>query len=222
MTKRSAPLDAGVGGDAQDDATSYARPVAAVESDLVARLRAGDELAFAELVERYHPAMVRLALTRVRSQAVAEEVAQDAWVGLLRGIDRFEERSSLRSWLFRIVVNRAISTGVRERTHLPVRDDELEHRDGRFSQDGWWVTPPAHWADEVLDRMTAPALAARVRQVIGELPHNQQTVVTLRDVDGLTSAEVCEILDITEGNQRVLLHRARTRIRAALEQEVRP
>jgi len=168
VTKRSVPLDAGVGGDAQDDATSYARPVAADESDLVARLRAGDEMAFAELVERYHPAMVRLALTRVRSQAVAEEVAQDAWLGLLRGIDRFEERSSLRSWLFRIVVNRAISTGVRERTHLPVRDDELEHRDGRFSQDGWWVTPPAHWADEVLDRMTAPALAARVRQVIGE------------------------------------------------------
>jgi len=192
------------------------------EVDLVARLRDGDESAFAELVERYHPAMVRLALTRVRSRAVAEEVAQDAWLGLLRGIDRFEERSSLRSWLFRIVVNRAISTGVRERTHLPVRDDELEHRDGRFSQDGWWVTPPAHWADEVLDRMTAPALAARVRQVIGELPHQQQAVVTLRDVDGLTSAEVCEILDITEGNQRVLLHRARTRIRAALEQEVRP
>ena len=192
------------------------------EVDLVARLRDGDESAFAELVERYHPAMVRLALTRVRSRAVAEEVAQDAWLGLLRGIDRFEERSSLRSWLFRIVVNRAISTGVRERAHLPVRDDELEHRDGRFSQDGWWVTPPAHWADEVLDRMTAPALAARVRQVIGELPHQQQAVVTLRDVDGLTSAEVCEILDITEGNQRVLLHRARTRIRAALEQEVRP
>lgn len=192
------------------------------EVDLVARLRDGDESAFAELVERYHPAMVRLALTRVRSRAVAEEVAQDAWLGLLRGIDRFEERSSLRSWLFRIVVNRAISTGVRERTHLPVRDDELEHRDGRFSQDGWWVTPPAHWADEVLDRMTAPALAARVRQVIGELPHQQQAVVTLRDVDGLTSAEVCEIFDITEGNQRVLLHRARTRIRAALEQEVRP
>lgn len=222
MTRRSTAFDAESGGDAQDGEAAYTRPVPADESELVARLRAGDEPAFAELVERYHPAMVRLALTRVRSPAVAEEVAQDAWVGLLRGIDRFEGRSSLRSWLFRIVINRAISTGVHERTHLPVRDDELEHRDGRFSQDGWWVTPPVHWADEVLDRMTAPALAARVRQVIGELPDNQQTVVTLRDVDGLTSAEVCEILGITEGNQRVLLHRARTRIRAALEQEVRP
>lgn len=190
------------------------------ESVLVARLRAGDEAAFSELVERLHPSMVRLALTRVRSRAVAEEVAQDAWLGLLRGIDRFEGRSSLRSWLFRIVVNRAISTGVRERTHLPVHDEELEHRDGRFSQDGWWVTPPTHWADEALDRISAPALVDQVHAVIAELPPAQQAVVTLRDVEGLTSAEVCTVLDITEGNQRVLLHRARTRIRAALEQEV--
>jgi len=192
------------------------------ERVLVARLRAGDESAFSELVERLHPAMVRLAMTRVRSRAIAEEVAQDAWLGLLRGIDTFEGRSSLRSWLFRIVINRAISAGVRERVHLPVQDEELEYRDGRFSQDGWWVTPPVHWADEVLDRMIAPALAVRIRQVIEELPSTQQAVVTLRDVDGLSSAEVCTILDITEGNQRVLLHRARTRIRDALEQEVRP
>jgi RNA polymerase sigma-70 factor, ECF subfamily len=192
------------------------------ESALVSRLRAGDEAAFSELVERFHPAMVRLALTRVRTRAVAEEVAQDAWLGLLRGIDRFEGRSSLRSWLFRIVINRAISAGVRERVHLPVQDDELEYRGGRFSQDGWWVAPPVHWADEVLDRITAPALAARVREVISELPSGQRAVVTLRDIDGLTAAEVCAILDITEGNQRVLLHRARTRVRAALEQEVMP
>ena len=189
---------------------------------MVARLRAGDEHAFSELVERFHPAMIRLAMTRVRSRAVAEEVAQDAWLGLLRGIDAFEGRSSLRGWLFRIVINRAISAGVRERVHLPVQDEELEYRDGRFSQDGWWVTPPIHWADEVLDRMIAPSLAARVREVIEQLPSSQRAVVTLRDVDGLSSAEVCAVLDITEGNQRVLLHRARTRIRAILEQEVRP
>jgi RNA polymerase sigma-70 factor (ECF subfamily) len=173
-------------------------------------------------VERFHPAMIRLAMTRVRSRAVAEEVAQDAWLGLLRGIDAFEGRSSLRGWLFRIVINRAISAGVRERVHLPVQDEELEYRDGRFSQDGWWVTPPIHWADEVLDRMIAPSLAARVREVIEQLPSSQRAVVTLRDIDGLSSAEVCAVLDITEGNQRVLLHRARTRIRAILEQEVRP
>jgi RNA polymerase sigma-70 factor, ECF subfamily len=206
----------------RSDDTSRAGSVRSEEHLLVERLRAGDETAFSELVERLHPAMVRLALTRVRSRAVAEEVVQDAWLGLLRGIDTFEGRSSLRSWLFRIVVNRAISTGVRERTHLPVHDDELEHRDGRFSQDGWWVTPPTHWADEALDRITAPALVARVHQVIAELPRGQRAVVTLRDVEGLSSTEVCEILDITEGNQRVLLHRARTRIRAALEQEVVP
>jgi len=189
---------------------------------LVERLRAGDQEAFSELVERFHPAMVRLALTRVRSRAVAEEVAQDAWLGLLRGIDKFEGRSSLRSWLFRIVINRAISSGVRERRQLPVHDTELEHRDGRFSQDGWWVTPPTHWADEVLDRVVAPTLVERVHAVIAELPEGQRQVVTLRDVEGLSGAEVCAILNITEGNQRVLLHRARTRIRVALEQEVMP
>jgi RNA polymerase sigma-70 factor (ECF subfamily) len=190
------------------------------EHQLLVRLRAGDETAFSELVARYHPAMVRLALLHVRSRAVAEEVAQDAWIGLLRGIDRFEGRSSLRTWLFRIVINRAISTGLREHVHVPVGDDDLEMTDGRFSQDGWWVTPPAHWADEVLDRMTAPALVERVREVIATLPPLQRNVVTLRDVDGLTAAEVCQVLDISEVNQRVQLHRARNRIRSALEQEV--
>jgi len=190
------------------------------EHELVARLRAGDEAAFSDLVEQHHPAMVRLALLHVRSRAVAEEVAQEAWLGLLRGIDRFEGRSSLRTWLFRIVVNRAISTGIRERVHLPVSDEELETTDGRFSQDGWWARPPEHWADQVLDRVAAPALVARVREVIAELPPLQRDVVTLRDVDGLSAVEVCRVLDISEVNQRVQLHRARTRIRAALEQEV--
>jgi RNA polymerase sigma-70 factor, ECF subfamily len=192
------------------------------EEELLIRLRAGDERAFSDLVDRYHPAMIRLALMHVRSRAVAEEVAQEAWLGLLRGIDRFEGRSSLRTWLFRIVINRAISTGIRESAHLPVGDDELEKTDGRFSQDGWWVTPPTHWADEVLDRLAAPALVARVQELIAELPPLQRSVVTLRDVDGLTSAEVCDVLDISEVNQRVQLHRARTRIRSVLEQEVLP
>jgi RNA polymerase sigma-70 factor, ECF subfamily len=190
------------------------------EQNLLRRLRAGDEAAFAGLVAMYHPAMVRLALLHVRSRAVAEEVAQDAWIGLLRGINRFEGRSSLRTWLFRIVINRAISTGIREQAHVPIGDDELETSDGRFSQDGWWVTPPTHWADEVLDRMVAPALVARARDVIAQLPPLQRDVVTLRDVDGLTSAEVCKVLDITDVNQRVQLHRARNRIRAVLELEV--
>jgi len=185
-------------------------------------LRAGDEAAFSDLVDRYHPTMIRIAMLHVRSRAVAEEVAQEAWLGLLRGLDRFEGRSSLRTWLIRIVINRAKTAGAREHLHLPVGDEELEMRDGRFSQDGRWVTPPTHWADEVLDRLTAPSLVARVNEVIAELPALQRNVVTLRDIDGLTAAEVCAVLDISEGNQRVQLHRARTRIRSVLEQEVLP
>jgi RNA polymerase sigma-70 factor (ECF subfamily) len=166
--------------------------------------------------------MVRLALGYVRSRAVAEEVAQEAWLALLRGLDGFEGRSSLRTWLYRIVVNQAISAGVRERVHLPVDDGELEDDNGRFSQDGWWVTPPTPWADEVVDRIAAGDVAARIRALIAELPPAQRQVVTLRDVEGLKSAEVCAILGITDGNQRVLLHRARARIRARLEEEVAP
>lgn len=190
------------------------------ERELIERLRAGDGEAFATLVERHHAAMVRVAQGYVRTRAVAEEVAQEAWLGLLRGLDRFEGRSSLRTWLFRIVVNRAISTGLRERVHLPVEDSELERDDGRFSQDGWWVAPPAHWADEAVERLTAPELADRVRRAIEKLPPQQRQVVTLRDVEGLTSMQVCEVLGITEGNQRVLLHRGRGRVRAELEREM--
>src|SRR5262245_21468588 len=117
------------------------------DGDLVARLRAGDESAFRSLVDRHHASMVRLARGYVRSRAVAEEVAQEAWLGLLRGLEGFEARSSLRTWLYRIVVNRAISAGIRERRYLPLEDSELGSRDGRFSRHGGWVTPPAHWAD---------------------------------------------------------------------------
>ena len=152
------------------------------DHELVRLLRAGDEDAFETLVQRHHAAMVRLARGSVRRRAVAEEVAQEAWLGLLRGLDGFEGRSSLRTWLFRIVVNRAISTGIRERVHLPVQDSELEADNGRFSQDGWWVTPPAHWAEEVVDRLTAPDLAARVHALIERLPAGQLAAVTLRDV----------------------------------------
>ncbi|MGH2779707.1 MAG: RNA polymerase sigma factor [Actinomycetota bacterium] len=190
------------------------------EAGLIRRLRAGDEDAFATLVDLHHAAMVRLARGYVRSGAIAEEVAQDAWLGLLRGIDGFEERSSLRTWLFRIVVNRAISTGLHERRHLPVDDGELEDDNGRFSKDGWWVTPPAHWADEAIERITAPELAARIRQLIYDLPPGQRQVVTLHDVEELSSADVCAILGISQANQRVLLHRGRARLRRELEREV--
>jgi RNA polymerase sigma-70 factor (ECF subfamily) len=190
------------------------------ESGLIRRLRAGDEDAFAALVERHHASMVRVALGYVRTRQVAEEVAQEAWLGVLRGIDTFEGRSSFRTWLFRIVINRAITTGIRERVHVPVDESELEQDNGRFGQDGWWATPPAHWADEAVDRLVAPELAARVRLAIEALPQQQRQVVTLRDVEGLSSMEVCELLGISEGNQRVLLHRGRGRVRAEIEQEM--
>ena len=186
---------------------------------MVRRLRSGDEQAFAKLVERYHPAMVRLARGYVRTREVAEEVAQEAWLGLLRGLEGFEGRSSLRTWLFRIVVNRAISAGVHERQHLPVDDSELEDEAGRFSQDGWWVIPPAHWADEAVERLSAPEVAARIRQLVDGLPMGQRQVVTLQDVEGLSSVDVCTILGISDGNRRVLLHRARARIRRQIERE---
>jgi RNA polymerase sigma-70 factor, ECF subfamily len=190
------------------------------EVELLIRLRAGEEEAFAVLVDRHHAAMVRLAMSYVHSRAVAEEVAQDAWLGVLRGLDRFEGRSSLRTWLYRIVVNRAISAGLHERRHVPVEVSEFEDNNGRFAQDGHWVTPPVHWSDEIIERIAAPEVAACIRQLIDQLPPSQRQVVTLRDVEGLSSEEVCGILRITEGNQRVLLHRARTRIRTLLEQEV--
>ena len=190
------------------------------DAGLVRALRAGDEEAFATLVERVHPGMVRLALGYVPSRAVAEEVAQEAWIGLLRGLDGFEGRSSVRTWLYRIVVNRAISAGRHERRHLAVDDSGFEDDHGPFTPDGWWATPPVHWADAAVERIAAYDIADRIRAVIGQLPPGQRQVVTLRDVEGLSSAEVCTILGITDGNQRVLLHRARARLRALLEREV--
>jgi RNA polymerase sigma-70 factor (ECF subfamily) len=190
------------------------------EGELLRRLRAGDEVAFAALVERYHAPLIRVALTFVPSRAVAEEVVQDTWLGVLRGVDRFEGRSSLQTWLYRILVNRARTTGVREHRSLPLADTEPAVDPARFAPDGTWASPPEHWSDEVDERLSAPALAARIRMLVEELPAGPRQVVTLRDVEGLSSAEVCEVLGITEGNQRVLLHRGRSRVRAVLEQEM--
>jgi RNA polymerase sigma-70 factor (ECF subfamily) len=218
-TRSRQTLPASARGDS-DGLAGTADAACAREEDLVRRLRSGDEAAFAALVQRHHPAMVRLALGYVRSRAVAEEVAQDAWLGLLRGLDGFEGRASLRTWLFQIVVNRAISAGRREHRYVLVDDRQLQDEDGAFSQDGWWMTPPAHWADQAVDRIAARDVADRIRDLIAGLPPGQRQVVTLRDVEGLPSREVCLILGITEANQRVLLHRARSRIRSLLEREV--
>lgn len=190
------------------------------DAELVARLRSGDEEAFRFLVDRYHSSLLRLAQTMVPSRAVAEEVVQDTWLGLIRGIHRFEGRSSLRTWLFHVLVNRARSTGTHERrpatgvTAGPAVDPS------RFRADGAWADPPVPWPEEVDDRLVAAQLAQRIRPRLDELPEMQRQVVMLRDVEGLSAQEVCDMLGLSEGNQRVLLHRGRSRLRGMLELEM--
>jgi RNA polymerase sigma-70 factor (ECF subfamily) len=191
------------------------------DAQLVARLQAGDEAAFEALVRRYHTSLLRLAETMVPSRAVAEEVVQETWLGVVRGVARFEGRSSLRTWLFHILVNRARSTGAREVRRAPGRPNWVPVVDpARFGPDGAWVDPPTPWPDDVDDRLAAGELAERVRAGVAELPWQQRQVVTLRDVEGLGGAEVAELLGISEGNQRVLLHRGRSRVRRMLAEEL--
>jgi RNA polymerase sigma-70 factor (ECF subfamily) len=184
--------------------------------DLVERVRAGDEAAFVELVKRYQVRLVRFAEATVGSRAVAEEVCQDTWVAVFRGLERFEGRSSFKTWLFRILVNRARTTAHREvRAGQP--DDAV---DERFDAQGAWVTPPSPWSEQVNDRIVAEHLAARVHELLPCLPDTQRQVVVLRDVEGLSATEVGSLLGIADGNQRVLLHRGRARLRALLSDEM--
>lgn len=197
---------------------------------LVHALRRGDEAAFADLVHQLHPSMVRLAQLFVRDRATAEEVVQEAWVGVLQGLDGFEGRSALRTWIFRIVANKARTRGRREARTVPFSafatedgDDDGGSADSdRFwglgtSTVGYWQAPPEPWLDA-----EGRVLAAEARDVvdaaIAALPERQRAVITLRDVMGWDADEVCNELDITATNQRVLLHRARTAVRHALEE----
>jgi RNA polymerase sigma-70 factor (ECF subfamily) len=176
------------------------------DAELLDRLRAGDERAFVVLVGRYHEPMLRLAASFVPSTAVAEEVVQDTWLAVLRGLERFQGRSSLKTWLFRILVNRARTTGTREQRSVPIADPEP-------------AVDPEHWIEAAEARMEAGKLADRIRAWINELPARQREVVLLRDVEGMTSDEVCSVLELTGVNQRVLLHRGRSRLRQLLEDE---
>jgi RNA polymerase sigma-70 factor (ECF subfamily) len=189
------------------------------EAGLLGRLRAGDEDAFVDLIQRHHQAMVRVARSYVPSQAVAEEVVQETWLAALRGLPCFEGRSSVKTWLYRILLNRARSAGVKEHRQIPVEDPERAVDGRRFDRGGSWSQSPAHWADDVDDRVRAERLTKSIRIAIDELPSVQRDVVTFRDVQGMTAAEACEILGLSEGHQRVLLHRARSRLRNALEAE---
>jgi RNA polymerase sigma-70 factor, ECF subfamily len=190
------------------------------DSELLARVRAGDEQAFVLLISRHHAAMLRIACSFVSSTAVAEEVVQDTWLGVLHGLDGFAGRSTFKTWLMRILVNRARSTGAREHRSVAVGDAGPAVDRARFDASGAWMSPPQHWIEDSDDRMLAEALTDRIQTSLGELPARQREVVMLRDVDGMSGQEVCEVLDISEANQRVLLHRGRSRLRQALEADM--
>jgi len=186
------------------------------DAGLVERLRAGDESAFGELVRRYQSRLLRLAEATVGSHAVAEEACQETWIAVVRGLERFEGRSSFRTWLYRILLNRARSTAGREqRAGRP--DDEVVER---FDANGAWAEPPVPWSDRVDDRLFAEQLSRRVQELLPTLPEQQRQVVILRDVEGLEAGDVTSLLGISDGNQRVLLHRGRARLRALLTNEI--
>jgi RNA polymerase sigma-70 factor (ECF subfamily) len=197
------------------------------DAPLLAALRAGDEQAFATLVTRYHATLKRVARSYVSTDAVAEDVVQETWLAVIGALDRFEQRATLKTWLFHILTNKAKTRGVRERRSVPFAslaragEDEPAVSPDRFQREGdaWpghWATPPRPWEDP--ERRLA-SLEAReyLRAAIAALPATQQAVLTLRDVEGLEAEEVCELLDLSAGNQRVILHRARARMRTELE-----
>jgi RNA polymerase sigma-70 factor, ECF subfamily len=187
---------------------------------LLDRLRLGDEQAFVTLVQRYRASMLRIAAAYVPGPAVAEEVVQETWLAVLRGLGAFEGRSSVRTWLFRILVNRARTAGERERRSIAIGDDlESAVDQSRFDPAGGWAAPPAHWLEQLENRLAAEKMAGRIRTAMVDLPARQREVVTLRDIEGLSSDEVCSVLEISEANQRVLLHRGRSRLRQVLETE---
>jgi RNA polymerase sigma-70 factor, ECF subfamily len=200
------------------------------DRELVAALRRGDREAFAEIVDAWSPALLRLARLHVPSHAVAEEVVQETWLAVLRGLDRFEERASLRTWVTRIVLNQARTHGHRERRMLPFASMRRRYDEGRDEpavdpdrfqrpgneRPGWWASPPARWGDPEA-WLEAEQTRAVLFRAVADLPPRQREVITLRDVLGLSEAEACTVLEVTEGNERVLLHRARSKVRAALE-----
>ena len=202
------------------------------DSQLVAALRAGDEAAFVQVVREWHPSMLRVAQIFVPSRAIAEDVVQETWLRVLGALDRFEGRSSLKTWVFRILVNTAKTRAQREGRVLPFsalnnpgRIPEAAVDPDRFRPEdderypGHWSSPPRELPEERL-------LAAETRQLIAgaidSLPATQAAVIRLRDVDGWSSEEVRNALDISEVNQRVLLHRARAKVRRALEDYLAP
>jgi RNA polymerase sigma-70 factor, ECF subfamily len=193
------------------------------DTELLERLIQGDERAFIDLVTRYHDSLVRVARYYVANESSAEDVAQDTWIAVLRGLERFEGRSTLKTWLFRICVNRARSAGVKEHRAIPVdvMADEASVSPSRFNQGGMWVDPPAPFTDAVAVALVNGPLVGLVHASIGRLPATSRAVVTLRDVEGLSTAEVADLLELSEANVRVILHRCRAKIRSEVEESMR-
>ena len=196
-----------------------------IDDELLDALRSGDERAFADLVDRHSPAMLAVARRYVATREVAEDVVQDTWLALLKGIDGFEGRSTLRTWLFRVLVNIAKTRGVREKRTVPfdtsvdvakstVHPDRFQSAADRWP--GHWARFPQVWVDTPERNLLATETRDLVRAALDALPQQQRLVVALRDVEGCDSSEVCTLLDLTMANQRVLLHRGRARIREAL------
>jgi RNA polymerase sigma-70 factor (ECF subfamily) len=207
------------------------REFRAEELYLIERLRKGDEEAFSSLVNRYYNSLLRLAMFYVPSRAVAEEVVQETWIGVLQGIGRFEGRSSLKTWIFTILTHRAKTRGQQEGRHISFSSlcsAECENSEPALEPERFlpanhaqwpehWSLPPQSWGESPEKRLLSKEIQSYLRQAIAELPEMQREVIRLRDIEQWTSHEVCNVLGISETNQRVLLHRARSRVRRSLE-----
>jgi RNA polymerase sigma-70 factor (ECF subfamily) len=203
-------------------------PALPADAELVAALKRGDEGTFAALVDAWSPGLMRMARMYIRDQQVAEDVVQETWIAVLRGIDRFEGRSSLKTWVYRIVINTAKTRAQREARSIPFSAaagaDEPSVDPDRFlgpghRRPGGWALGPSEWPtpeEELLSGETRDEILA----AIDELPESQRAVITMRDIEGLPAGEVAAALEISEGNQRVLLHRARSKVRRAIERQL--
>ena len=212
--------------DGDADARTGALPP---EATVLARLRAGDDSMFARVLDAWSDGMLRLARAYVSTDASAEDVVQDTWLAVIKGLDQFEGRSSLKTWVYRILVNTAKNRGVRESRTVsctslaatqpdggPTVDPSwFQGDDGRYP--GHWREPPSTWPSAE-SQVAAAEVRGQVEAALRELPYRQRAVITLRDVEGYGAGEVCVILGISAGNQRVLLHRARAGVRARLEE----
>jgi RNA polymerase sigma-70 factor (ECF subfamily) len=207
-----------------------AATASADETPVLERLRAGDEAAFAALIDMHHAALVRLARTYVHDSALVEEIAQDTWIGFLESLPRFEGRASIKTWLFRILMN-VLRSRLRKESHTipfsalfdPDSPDDPAVDPGRFERRwfswrrGEWTSPPSRWGSQPEEQALGAETRAVVHAAVAELPPGQREVITLRDIDGFSAEEVCNLLGISDTNQRVLLHRGRSKVRRALE-----